>query len=276
MSATWLAEVLRSAGCKVTEVSGWQARGRALPTIEGVVWHHTATGPGWTDARVAELLRYGRSDLAGPLSQLGLQRDGTFVLVAAGRANHNGYGEWGNSSIGIEAYNDGVGESWPKAQTDAYVLGTAAILNHLDLTASRCKGHKETDPNRKIDPAGLSMSAMRTRVQRTMADLKAPVVKPWVAPPFPGRTLRLGSIGDDVAAWKLLLIAAGHGKTVSVNGNDARIFGPGTVVATRALMKDYYRVKNVKPPVGQTLAVGPVSWAWACDVVKLRKAQGKA
>lgn len=109
------------------------------------------------------------------------------------------------------------------------------------------------------------------------AGLDVPTVKPpvkWVAPPFPGRTLRLGSVGDDVAAWKLLLIAAGHGGTVSVKGREARIFGPGTATATRALMKDYYRVKQIVAPVPIPAAVGPKAWAWACDVVTLRKAQG--
>ena len=113
-NAIWLAGVLRAAGCKVYEMPGWKERGtRELDVIYGVVQHHTATGTNWDDDHVAFLLRDGRRDLAGPLSQLGLERDGTFVCVAAGRANHNGYGEWGNSSIGIEAYNDGVGEVWP-------------------------------------------------------------------------------------------------------------------------------------------------------------------
>jgi len=67
------------------------------------------------------ILRDGRRDLPGPLAQLGLRRDGTFVTVAGGRANHNGYGRWGNNSIGVEAYNDGVGEPWPTAQNLALI-----------------------------------------------------------------------------------------------------------------------------------------------------------
>lgn len=164
MRATWLAQVLRDAGCKVYEVPGWQARGKELTTIEGVVWHHTATGPSWTNRRVQDLLVDGRSDLAGPLAQLGLERDGTFVVVAAGRANHNGYGTWGNQAIGIEAYNSGTGDAWPAVQVDAFDRGTAAILAHIGRGADRCKGHKETDPNRKIDPAGIDMNQARQRV----------------------------------------------------------------------------------------------------------------
>lgn len=133
--------------------------------IKGVVWHHTATGPQVSDAQVDSLLRNGRSDLPGPLSQLGLRRDGTFVVVAAGRCNHNGYGLWGNDSIGIEAYNSGLGEPWPAAQLNAYHLGTAAICRHLRLDpATQVKGHRETDPRRKIDPTGIDMDAARRRI----------------------------------------------------------------------------------------------------------------
>src|SRR5690606_11664261 len=118
-------------------------------TPQGVVCHHTATSSAWQDGHVAALLRDGRRDLAGPLSQLGLERDGTFVVIAAGRANHNGYGTWGNDSIGIEAYNSGLGEPWPAVQLDAYQRGVAAILAHLGLDVSCCKAHRETDPKRK-------------------------------------------------------------------------------------------------------------------------------
>lgn len=164
MRLLWLADVLMLAGCKVVELHGWVTRGKTLGSVNGIVWHHTATGPNWTDTRVDNLLRDGRSDLAGPLSQLGLRRDGTFVVVASGRANHNGYGTWGNNSIGIEAYNSGTGEPWPRAQLDACDQGTAAILAHLKLGVSQVKGHRETDPGRKIDPAGIDMDAARQRV----------------------------------------------------------------------------------------------------------------
>lgn len=145
-----------------------------MAAIKGVVAHHTATGPNWSDGHVAALLRDGRRDLKGPLSQLGLERDGTFVVVATGKANHNGYGEWGNDSIGIEAYNSGVGEPWPMVQLDAYVRGSAAILRHLRLDSSRVKGHRETDPGRKIDPAGIDMDRFRRAVQDQLNGPPAP------------------------------------------------------------------------------------------------------
>ena len=136
---TWLPIVLRNAGLKVAEVDGWPNRGRGdVGTIKGVMCHHTA-GPVNGNMPSLGVLREGRSDLPGPLAQLGLGRDGTYYVIAAGRANHAGRGEWkgvadGNGSfIGIEAENTGIGDStkpkfepWPEVQLDAYRRGDAA------------------------------------------------------------------------------------------------------------------------------------------------------
>ena len=119
-SLTWLAEVLEDAGLKVAEQPGWRTRGRGdVGTIRGVMCHHTA-GPLNGIMPSLGIVTNGRPDLAGPLAQLCLGRDGTFFVVAAGRANHAGMGNWqgitsGNSSfIGIEAENTGLAnDPWP-------------------------------------------------------------------------------------------------------------------------------------------------------------------
>lgn len=171
MRATWLAEACRAAGLDVYEMPGWETReSRSGFDPEGVVCHHTATGTDWADGHVALLLRDGRRDLAGPLAQIGLERDGTVVLIAAGRANHNGYGLWGNDSYGIEAYNDGKGEPWPKAQLDAYRRLVRVICDHHGWHDDRVKAHRETDPDRKIDPTGIDMTAFRAAVFSAPAD----------------------------------------------------------------------------------------------------------
>jgi len=70
--------------------------------------HHTA-GPLTGIMPSLGVVTNGRPDLAGPLAQLCLGRDGTYFVVAAGRANHAGAGDWqgitsGNTNfIGIEA-----------------------------------------------------------------------------------------------------------------------------------------------------------------------------
>src|SRR5690606_27640553 len=95
----------------------------------------------------------------------------------------NGYGTWGNDSIGIETYNDGVGEPWPRAQLDAFHAGTAAILRRLRLDSSRMLAHRETDPRRKIDPTGIDMHAARARVARLLRPETAPQSHPAPPPP---------------------------------------------------------------------------------------------
>lgn len=173
---TWLADTLRAGGCKVTEIAGWQTRGRGeMGTVRGVLCHHTA-GPKAGNAPSLNLIIHGRPDLAGPLSHLHLARDGTFSVIAAGRCNHAGAGAWrgvttGNSSfIGIEAENMGTAaDPWPDVQMEAYARGIAAILKHLGAPVSMCAGHKEyaLPPGRKIDPS-FDMGFFRAKVQAFM------------------------------------------------------------------------------------------------------------
>lgn len=161
----WLPAALRKAGLKVDETAGWKTREtRNGFAPKGVVCHHTASGPNVSDSAMRGILIAGRADLRGPLAQCGLERDGTWVMIAAGRCNHNGFGQWGNDSIGVEAYNDGKGEPWPKVQLDSYTRGVAVICAHYRWGAHRVKGHKETDPKRKIDPVGIDMAKFRRTV----------------------------------------------------------------------------------------------------------------
>jgi len=153
-SLTWLPEVLEGVGLKVAEQPGWRTRGRGdVGFIRGVICHHTA-GPLKGNMPSLGTVTNGRPDLAGPLAQLCLGRDGTFYVVAAGRANHAGAGSWqgiatGNTSfIGIEAENTGVrqgpnADTWPEVQMDAYRRGVAAILAKIGANPIMCCGHKE-------------------------------------------------------------------------------------------------------------------------------------
>ena len=117
------------------------------------------------------IVTFGRPDLAGPLSQLLLARDGTYYVIAAGKCWHAGGGSWngvtdGNAHfIGIEAENNGVDEVWPEHQLDCYARGCAAILKHIKAGAEMCAGHKEycLPKGRKIDP-DFSMPDFRKRV----------------------------------------------------------------------------------------------------------------
>ncbi|MET0308422.1 MAG: N-acetylmuramoyl-L-alanine amidase [Sphingomonas sp.] len=232
-SLTWLPEVLEAAGLKVAETENWRTRGRAeMGRVRGVMCHHTAT-PGHLDKNMPtlDLLIRGRSDLAGPLAQLGLGRDGTFYVVAAGRANHAGGGSWegittGNSSfIGIEAENSGR-DPWPEVQMDAYRRGVAAILKRIEANANMCCGHKEyaLPAGRKPDP-DFDMALFRRGVSDLLAGKTPPA-------PIPAKdaadraTIRRGSRGPLVAELQRLLSLEDDG-----------IFGPDTEAALRAFQR---------------------------------------
>lgn len=160
--ATWLPAVLRQAGLKVVEVPGWEKRSTWTSgfTPRAVIIHHT--GP-WSFPGILHVLEEGRVDLDGPLAQLGAGPDGTIYVVAAGRANHNGYGTYGNDAIGIEAFNTGA-VPWPPAMFEAVARATAAIVRYTGLPLDRVLGHKESDPGRKPDPSQVDMAQFRARV----------------------------------------------------------------------------------------------------------------
>ncbi|MCO1578957.1 N-acetylmuramoyl-L-alanine amidase [Crossiella sp. SN42] len=170
---TWMATVLRQAGLSVQEVAGWQDRGHGnVSDIRGVMMHHTA-GPAIGNFPSLDVVVNGRPGLAGPLSNLGLARDGTWYVIAAGRSYHAGAGyvAWcgrdngNNHIIGIEAESTGRGD-WTQAQLDVYPRGVAVLLRHLRLAVDRAIAHKEWAPSRKIDPAGWpgDMTGFRAEV----------------------------------------------------------------------------------------------------------------
>jgi len=253
-SLTWLPAVLLDAGLKVAEQPGWQLGGRGdVGAIEGVICHHTA-GPITGNMPSLSVVTNGRSDLPGPLSQLCLGRDGTFYVVAAGRANHAGAGNWqgittGNTSfIGIEAENTGEttgsnADPWPAIQLDAYRRGVAAILEKIEANAIMCCGHKEyaLPVGRKIDPT-FDMDNFRMQVASIMAGT-APF--PSVIPAVDSEnrpTLRRGAVEDLVE-----VIQAKIGVTVTGT------FDAGTEAAVRQFQRD-----NGLVPDG---IVGPRTWA---------------
>lgn len=182
-----LAQTLKSYGLDVVEVPGWKTRGRPSSTggfdPVGVLCHHTATSKSSSVASVLRLLVAGRSDLPGPLCQLGLGRDGTVYLVAAGRANHAGEakasgsvgaGDGNKLYIGIEAFNNGVGEPWPSVQYEAYIALCAVLSVEITKNSvATVRGHKETSVTGKIDPT-FDMSQFRARVESKIRVLENP------------------------------------------------------------------------------------------------------
>jgi len=164
---TGLANVARRTGYPVTEVSGWKTRGHGeQPQVLGVVCHHTAGATAGGDYPSLNVVAYGRSDLKGPLSQLGIGRSGRIYVIAAGRSWHNAPStsnrHTNSTSIGIEAENDGR-QAWPPAQVDAYKKLCAELCREYGIPTAQVKAHREVNTG-KPDPHSFNMTAFRRDV----------------------------------------------------------------------------------------------------------------
>jgi hypothetical protein len=256
-SLTWLPDVLLEAGLKVAKVDGWDLRGLGdMGEVFGVICHHTA-GPKGLNMPSLNTIINGRSDLRGPLAQLGLGRDGTFYVVAAGKCNHAGPGVWngvtaGNTHfIGIEAENTGLGDDlpWPDVQMQAYRHGVAAILRHVNRDAEWCTGHKEFAlPHGRKDDPSFEMVEFRGFVSTIVGGSAPPLTpipasEPDSADGREGRlTLRRPATGDLVTQLQ---------KKLRLNPDG--VFGSITEAAVRAFQRSASLV-----PDG---IVGPKTWA---------------
>jgi peptidoglycan hydrolase-like protein with peptidoglycan-binding domain len=255
-SLTWLPGVLREADLKVALVDGWESRGRGdVGPIDGVICHHTA-GPKAGNMPSLNTLINGRSDLPGPLSQLGLGRDGTYYVIAAGRCNHAGAGTWegistGNSSfIGIEGENTGLADDpWPDVQIDAYRRGVAAILKHVGHGEEFCCGHKEYAlPNGRKDDPRFDMDAFRAAVAGIIAGTTPPPTLIPAAEPTAPPGARTGRPTQRRGAQGELVSQIQRGVGVAADGN----FGADTEAAVREFQRKLGLV-----PDG---IVGPKTW----------------
>lgn len=192
-------EALRARGVNVAAYDGWETRSRSTGGYEGlwgIVCHHTAS-----DTTPANDLNYMVNADDGPISSGLLDRTGLFTIIAGGAANHAGKGggtsdgggePWHTSrgtipgndanrfAFGIEAANNGVGEPWLPAQTNAYVRLVAALVDIYGFDIDRdIRSHHEWTPPRKIDPRGPS---------------------PW-QPPDPNRPWDMGGFRASVASF---------------------------------------------------------------------------
>lgn len=184
---TDLADGLRARGLTVVEVEGWKTRGvvnrnppyqrLALEAPRGTLWHHTATNRNsfvHSDMPTLGLLANGRSDLPGPLCQIGFGRNGTVYVVAAGLGNHAGLGwefpgvpeDAGNwYLIGIEMESSGIAPwDWTDAQKRVAPYLGAALMDMYGYTLNI--GHYEYSKEGKIDPAGWpgGMDGLRAQI----------------------------------------------------------------------------------------------------------------
>jgi hypothetical protein len=167
---TWLADVLRDAGCRVVEESGWKTRGR--PASSGsfkpraLLRHWDASSKG-SHGAISTVIN-GNGDTPGPLCSIltcrGNDSHGPSVhVIAAGRTNHGGTGDaWGvipkddanTYAVGHEIAHT-TDESWTSDQMTQVRLAEAAILSRLKAQPSDALPcHAEYAPDRKVDTTG--------------------------------------------------------------------------------------------------------------------------
>jgi hypothetical protein len=163
-----IAALMKDSGLTVLYSSGWDTRGLSSSVnYWAALEHHTAA-----TEDIDNMLINGRSDLAGPLCNWALHKNGDWVLIASGRANHAGEGTLPSSeSYGIEAtgpqnYPDTYGPAAFPDNYNSYVTGVACILAVIGGDTGDVFGHKETARplGRKIDPY-FDMNQMRGKIE---------------------------------------------------------------------------------------------------------------
>jgi hypothetical protein len=150
--------------------------------------HHDASPAGET-SNGADVIINGRPGLEGPLSQLWLDYDGRWHVIAAGRASHAGEGgPWGviahdqgnRDAIGIETDHT-TDEEWSDLQRSEALRGVHALCQRLGITTSEeidraVTAHKEYAPDRKVDPDPMDMDAARAKLAAYDTQGGAPVI----------------------------------------------------------------------------------------------------
>ncbi len=177
---TGLPAALRARGLTVELVPGWETRGSSSFTPRGALAHWTA-GPRGSKTRPSlSICTNGRADLPGPLCHVYLDRNGVAVVVAAGRANHAGAGNWkgltGNSQLfGTEAEAAGA-DDFTAAQRAAYPKVNAAFCDLGKFGADMVAGHSEfaLPKGRKVDINGYTMDQMRAQVAALLTNQTPP------------------------------------------------------------------------------------------------------
>jgi hypothetical protein len=266
---TDMAHVLRSAGLKVTEVSGWQHRARGSGGYNGgpeaIMVHHTAST---TSAKNdVNYMCFGSS--VAPIANRYMARDGVVWVMAGGATNTNGRGGpigtipqdgMNSRAIGIEIGNGGTGEPYPYAQQEATIQSVRALSQAYNVSVHQIWSHFEYSPGRKIDPYGPSrwngdrvdfwnMNAFRHDVQTS------------VPPPAPGNPPT--DPGDDDAMLVNLVQEKGQPAVYAQYSNGTKTWVPNQ--ATLNLIKglnpgmDVTVMPNDEWMIATGVVVGPLA-----------------
>lgn len=159
-------------GISYTIEPGAYERGHGdLNGVKFIVIHHTAGGNDSGDIRI---VRDGRSDLPGPLSQIVLKRSGQPHIIAVGVSwqaygtiNFKGVpaGSGNYWSLGIEGVSNGYND-WTAEQRREYPRIVAALLKDMGLPSDAWIFHRDYQPGEKIDPAGFTKEWFASEVNK--------------------------------------------------------------------------------------------------------------
>jgi hypothetical protein len=186
---------------------------------------------------------------------------------------HNGY------SIGVETEGCGspphadpltenqlalFGElmAWARA-THGIPLQLSESVSQPGLNYHRCQGGPATgcpcDVRKNARGEILRRAGGAAPAPAPPPTAPAPAPSPGAAPPFPGRILRRGVKGADVAQYQARMIARGWGAITAAGGADGD-FGPTTETVTRQ-----FQAEKALAVDGE---VGPQTWAaaWTAPV----------
>lgn len=176
------------AGLKVQDARVPPRPGSFTPV--GIMWHYTATPPRGRNLPTLNVVRYGRSDLPGPLCHYLLGRDGTVAVITTGKANHAGAGSQrvldsvranqpppspggtqvgGNRwFVGVEMEADGS-SGYTDAQRSAGLRLAVALSRAMDVGHNAHVGHQEWT-TRKGDPGpAWPMGPFRRQIRDALA-----------------------------------------------------------------------------------------------------------
>jgi hypothetical protein len=208
---TALPDYCRKHGLEPKIVDGFWTRGFDFPFKPFVsIDHHTAGArTGYMPS--LRILIEGRSDLAGPLCNGGAPRaadgDNTVYLIASGKANHAGAGNWlgatGNSStVGLERELVGDGSDLTPWRGEVAARWHAAVCECIGAEADHVARHAEfaLPFGRKIDTAGVEGDDLRLAVHYKLHPAAPPPTIPpedhmskQCAVPHPGEPGRVDS-----------------------------------------------------------------------------------
>lgn len=129
-------------------------------------------------------------------------------------------------------------------------------------------GHQHAPNNDHWDPGEIQVNQILSAARQGSVPAKP---APWVAPKFPGYTMRQGMKNKDVAVLKVLLTRAGYGNGLDTSTPaKAQAFGSGTKAAVIKIMKVYDAFNHLPPGTSDSGAVGGETWKWIAGMAKAK------